>query len=104
MDVLYHRNDNLLELLGLRNEITEEFVDDATVTAVVKDRQGTEIGGQSWPLAMTYVTASEGNYLGVIDAALDVEPSDRVIAEITIAVTGGLEAFFKLPLIVKERT
>lgn len=55
-------NTNVLDLTGLRNELTDAYINSATVTVTVKDEEGVEVAGQVWPLVMSYVAASDGNY------------------------------------------
>ena len=99
---LYHNNDNLLKLEGLTDEETGLFINNATVTAVLKHRRGGEVDGQAWPLAMAYVAASNGNYTGVIDAGINVVIGNRLTAEITVAAP-GLDGFFVRHLVVVVR-
>jgi hypothetical protein len=63
-------NTNVLDLTGLRNEITDAYINDATVTVTVKDSDGAEVAGQVWPLTMSYVAASDGNYRAFLSAQL----------------------------------
>ena len=55
-------NTNVLDLVGLKSEISGAFINSATVTVTVKDSAGVNISGASWPLAMGYLAASDGNY------------------------------------------
>lgn len=70
--IAYVGNTNLVELIGLKDAITGDFILDAAVTVIVKDAHGDEIDGQTWPTAMAFVEASDGDYRAVIehDAAL----------------------------------
>jgi hypothetical protein len=65
-------NTNVLLLSGLHSEIDGSYINDATVSVTVKDKDGVELAGVTWPADMTYVTASNGNYriFLVDDAAL----------------------------------
>jgi len=99
----YYKNDNMLELNGLKDEITEEFVNDADVTASVKDSENVEVTGQTWPLTLDYITASDGIYRGVLEAALDVAVGDKLTVEVTVDGGVGREAFFAIPITVRQR-
>jgi hypothetical protein len=59
-------NTNILELLGLKSDVEDVFINDATVTARIRDKNGDDVSGQSWPVAMAYVAASDGNYRGTL--------------------------------------
>ena len=101
---IYDKNDNTIKALGLKIESTGVYLDgDDTVTVTLKDLAGTNLTGQSWPLTLAYVAASNGDFTGVLLAALALTSSQEIVAEISVAELGGLVAFWKLPLIVRER-
>jgi hypothetical protein len=100
--IYYYLNDSLIDLTGLKDDSTGSFVTNATVTAVVK-KAGVNVTGQSWPLTLTYITASDGNYRGILEAALNVSVGDRLTLEVTVDAGSGREAFFSIPLTVRQR-
>ena len=104
MDILFRDNDNLLEVLGVRNGITTQFINSATATVTVTDLKGIEISGASWPLTLSYVTGSDGDYRGVLPDVLILPTTSRQVAA-TIIVDGGvnLKATFKCLIDVRDR-
>ena len=84
-------NDNYLQVSGLRNGATAAYVNDATVTATLKDSAGTDVPGQAWPLGLSYVPGSDGVYRGVLQDSLTLTAGDEYKTVIT-AVGGGLNA------------
>lgn len=65
-------NDNDVAVLGLYDEQEEEYVNDATVTAQLYSADltsGTPVRGSTFgsPITLTYVTASNGNYIGTLE-------------------------------------
>lgn len=70
MIILYKDNDNLLTLEPLKNMIAGTFVNDATVTFVVKEdtdgAAGSAITGASG--SMPYVASSDGKYQGIVES------------------------------------
>lgn len=66
MGTAFVANSNVLELLGLRNEITQAFMNVAAVEVTIKDEAGVEVTGQVWPTTMSYVAASDGDYRAII--------------------------------------
>lgn len=82
-------NTNALELTGLKDEVTEAFINDAVVTATVKNAVGAEVAGQSWPLTLEYLSGSDGNYLGFLDAALELVAKAKYTA--VIEADGGTD-------------
>lgn len=103
MDALFSQNDHVVELRKVKNEITGGYINDATVTAIIYDADGQEIQGQVWPLTLSYVAASNGTYRGIVESDVTVDVGDVLSLEITVTATGGLNAFFKIPLLVKDR-
>lgn len=97
VDVIYLANDNLLELQGLQNAATAAYVNNATVTATVVDKNGANVAGQSWPVTLSYVSASNGNYRGTLEDALALTEGEDYTARVAIS-GAGLTAFFEHPL------
>lgn len=62
----YVANTNNLELTGLKSDEEDIFLNDVTITVTIKEGSATgdDLGGSTgWPLSMTYVAASDGNYI-----------------------------------------
>lgn len=83
MDVAYVESDNLITLTGLKNEATGSYVNSATVTATVKDLDGTQLAGQTWPTTMSYVSSSNGNYRGTLEDGASLVAGTMYVVEIT---------------------
>ena len=65
----------LLKVDGLRDPTTGQYVNTATIRATMYESNGTTVvAGQAWPLVLSYVSASNGNYNGVLQ-------DDRVLVE-----------------------
>lgn len=62
-------NSNVLQLVGLKGALDGAWVNNATVTATVKDDNGNSVTG-AVGLTMTYVSGSNGNYSVLLGAAL----------------------------------
>lgn len=80
-------NTNLLELIGLTDEVEEEFINDALVTVTVKTSAGVEVEGDEFPLTMEYVTASDGDYRCVLTSELELTAKAHYIAFIDANAT-----------------
>lgn len=65
--IVYVGNTNLIEVVGLKSAVEDGYVNDADVSVTVKDAAGTNVSGQTWPATLTYVTASDGNYRGILE-------------------------------------
>lgn len=81
-------SDNVVVIDGLRNTVTDAYVNDAAVSLTLKDNVGNDIGGIAWPVVGTYETASNGKYQIPIDKAA-VLTVGQILEAIVTAVSGG---------------
>ena len=100
--VMFVDNDMLVEVDKLQDSSDDSFLNAATVTAVLKDENGTNVTGQIMPISMSYVSASDGKYQGIFDSVVALSDGDCGTIEIT-AAEGTLDAFWTLSYRVKKR-
>ena len=74
--------DNLIELDGLQDQSTSAYINDATVTVTLLDSSGSEVSGETWPLTMSYVAASDGKYRATLADTLVIKPNKRYQAKV----------------------
>ncbi|RWN11761.1 hypothetical protein [Mesorhizobium sp.] len=80
--VVYVGNTNVIELSGLKSAVEGTFVNDASVTVTVKDKDGANVSGQSWPAAMAYVASSDGLYRGILEDDLALVDGETYFAHV----------------------
>lgn len=102
-EAIYVGNTNMLELRGLRDGLTGEYLSGATVTATVKDAAGANVTGESWPKALSYVDDSEGVYRVSLSHQLAVVAGAGYVAVIDVDADSGRRGRWELPLIAKVR-
>lgn len=89
MDTLFVNNSHLLTVQGLKNGEGEFVRDGATVEATLYEPDGqTEVTGASWPVVLTYVSGSNGDYVGDMPAGVEVEAGGRYQLRVTAEVSG----------------
>ena len=103
VEILFDKNNMLLRVNGARDAKTAAFLNVATVTARLVDSLGVDIGGQTWPLTLDYVAASNGDYCGVLNDTLVQIIGAIEQAQITFDGGIGLKAFWKTPCVVQDR-
>jgi hypothetical protein len=84
-------NTNVIELQSLQNEIDQSYINNASVDVTIADLSGnpeTGAGWPSWPLAMVYVTASNGVYRAVLVDTLPFDPSQSYLALVHANASG----------------
>lgn len=103
----YYRNDNLIELSGLQDVVTDSFINESssvflTIQTLVGSTQ-IESGPDPWPAAMTYVASSDGVYRVTVDRLLNVEVGSKYLAVIDASGGLNLQSQFVSELFVSHR-
>ena len=101
---IYLSNDNLLSVANLRNSSSGSFMNDATVTATLKDTGGTNVSGQTFPVTLSYIAESDGNYQTTLENTLVMTEDTTYITTITATSSSGLYAEWEMTLTAKKRT
>lgn len=91
---LYILEDNVVEMNGLTDAITGEYINDATVTFSLKDASDNVVSSLSG-VSMAYVTDSNGIYRGTIPDTADISDGRIYYVEIT-AVAGDRNGFRRI--------
>lgn len=89
--VAFVANTNILELIGLQDALTGDYINNATVTLVdLVDEENVSVAPFSGsPVTMPYVSGTNGNYRGVLDSELPLVGGQCYIAK--IAADGGID-------------
>jgi len=102
LNPIYIGSDNLFVVRGVKNSSNGEYINDATVELTLQDADGNDISGQTWPLTLTYIAASNGEYQGTIENTIDVEDGQTGTAVLDIE-GDSLTAQISLPVVFGER-
>lgn len=103
ISVLYVGNDNIIEVDGLKNDLTGTDLNGATVTVTLKDAVGANVAGGSWPLAMPHVASSHGLYRATLGYGLSLVDGARYTAAITADGGSGLRANWSVECVARTR-
>ena len=68
------------------------FVNDATVTVTITDCLGTDLVGESWPVALPYVALSDGLYRKSFDPFVNLIEGDLYTVIINVVGADLLES------------
>ena len=99
----YLDNDNLLSVTGLKNASSGSYMNDAVVTATLKDNAGTLVTGQTFPTTLSYMADTNGNYQATLQDTLNIIESTIYTAEITATSASGLVANWSMDLTATKR-
>ncbi len=87
--------DRRIPMSGLYDNNLEQFVNDATVTFVLKDSAGASVSGASG--TMSYVTGSKGVYEGVLEDGVSLTENSTYYLEVTATASGDRIGFRRIP-------
>jgi len=103
-EILFVLNDNILELIGLKDVVLDSFMNAATVTITLNDRNDVPVTGQTWPTAMDYVAASDGKYRAVLEDAMSLDAGKNYTAIIDADGGVNLKGHWEVELKAEIRT
>lgn len=103
MATIYVGNDNVLKVTALADD-AGTYINTATVTATLEDESGAEVSGETWPITLSYVSASDGNYQGVLKDTLSLSTVKEYTAKITADDGANKKGYWEFPLRSAART
>lgn len=102
-ELAYIGNDNLIEIVGLRDaDGTYQNAGTVTLTAV-NDATGAPVSGLTLPISLAYIAASNGHYRCTLEDAAALIDGAAYVAIVTVE-SGGLAALFNIPFTARKRT
>jgi hypothetical protein len=96
-------NDTVLEVQGLRSDVTGEPANAATLTVTLLDKSGAEVAGQVWPKPMSFVEGSRGLYRALLPAALPLVADARYTARIVADAGPDLIGTWNMECVARTR-
>jgi hypothetical protein len=102
--ILYLGNNSIVDVTGLRNENTGEYVNNADMTMTLLDKTGTAVGGANWPVTFLYLADSNGVYRATLPHTLALVEGERYVAQVVANSGLGLRAQWDLPCVGRLRT
>ena len=100
-DILYIDNDNIVELLGLKNNITGQYIKSSTnVTAKLEKQDGTELVAAR---SLTYVADSDGDYRASWDKDLLAGIAEDNYYLVYVVAESGLDLKIKHWVRIRDR-
>lgn len=95
METIWIGSDNTVAVTSLKNAVTDAYINDATVTFTLRDRNGVAVvlNGQA-----PYVAGSNGNYRGILEDTNTVSliRQGQYTLEISIVDGPGYTAYYEV--------
>jgi len=97
-------NDSLFTLTGFADDSAggPTFLNAATVEVTVRDTEGVDVPGITWPITMSFIAASSGDYEGVVDKAIQIVEGQQYVATI-VAFEGTVDGEWIIELFGARR-
>lgn len=103
VEILYDGNDMVLEVASLKNDVSGEFLNEATVTVSLADSAGEPVAGNPWPLALEYLEDSNGVYRATLADTLTLSPGARYVAEVIADAGSGQRGKWEVDCVCRVR-
>ena len=87
-------SDNAIQLTGLKDVVTDNYVNDATVTAALTDSDGNAVSGAD-AISLVYRSGSDGHYVGEIPHDVELVEAQQYTLTVT-AVGAGFQLVVKI--------
>lgn len=101
--IIYEDNDNVIEVSELKDQVADTFLNNQIVEVTIKDLDGTELSGQTWPISLSYVSGSNGKYRATLPDTLAFDSDKEYVAEVDVQAGAGKSAKFILDLVIRDR-
>jgi len=79
---LRKNSDNVAEFIGLINEVTAQYINNATVSITLYDELGVAVTNADH-IEMSYISSTNGNYRGYIPYTANVEEASYAVVDIS---------------------
>lgn len=99
---LFAGNDTVLEVQGLRNDVTGEPLNTATLSVTLLDADGAQVAG-TWPQPMPFVEGSRGLYRVLLPSTLPLVADARYTARIVADAGPGLVGTWNMECVARIR-
>lgn len=99
--ILYQDNVQQVELIGVKDEITEQFWTTGTITGTLYDQNGNAVVGLSG-VSFTLQTGGTGTYFGTVTGAFEPDVGDGYIL-IVDGDQGASHLHLEIPVEVRAR-
>ena len=102
-EVLHSRVENTqIFTVTITDDEGAPINDLADASLTVLDSDGVEVAGEAWPLPLTYVVDSDGEYEGTLTADLEWVANANYTAVITATAQNGFEGKWKRQIVTEE--
>jgi hypothetical protein len=98
---LYPMNTQVINVTGLQDQVSGNYLDAATVSATLYDRLGNPDSVLT-DITLVYLAGTQGNYQGTVPFAFNAADGGGYNLVIT-ADQGGVQAQWTIPVVVRPR-
>jgi hypothetical protein len=104
MEIIWYSNDNIIEVTGVKNKVSDTYINNASVTVTLIDyATGAQVSGETWPLALSNVPLSNGDYRATLVDSLSLSTIKRYLAKVTVDGGTDLKGYWEINVLAKIR-
>lgn len=103
VQILYVGNDMVLELDGLKDDVSGNAANNADVSVTLFDEQGAPVEGGTWPQSLVHVSGGNGLYRTTLPYTLTLTQGRRYTATVVADAGPGLHAEWEMEVMARHR-
>ncbi len=102
--IIFLKNTGLVQINGLKDALTKTPVNDAVATVTLKELDGSEVSGETWPVSLSYLAGSDGNYAATFSDSVAILDEGDYIMEVSAIAPDGSKASWEEPVTAMIRS
>ena len=104
-DVVYYQNDTVISMTNVRNSVSGELINNATIRILGIKEYGTttQVDEETFPITLTHVTGSQGRYQGVLPHTLNLLPNTRYTISIQANTVDQMQSYWEFSFTCRLR-
>lgn len=104
-DVVYYQNDTVISMTNVRNSVSGEMINNATVqiNGIREYGTNTAISPLSFPITMSYQAGSAGSYQGVLSRTLNLQPNTKYTISIQARTLDQMQSYWEFSFMCRVR-
>lgn len=102
LKIYFLQNDNVFEMVGVKNKVTGVPIDGGTASMTVKDVGGSSVQGEDWPLSLEFI--EPGTFRGIAGPDLTMTPGEEYFAVVDVLGPNGEKGHWEEPIESRVRS
>jgi len=101
-DIFYWQNTHVIYASNVYTASGISVSTASVIVTIVDAATREPLQGQTWPLTLSYLSATSGDYRGILSATLRTSPSQRLVPQVTMTADDAT-GYWELDWVVRVR-